>query len=200
MRITAEHVLEFLELSNDIREVYMNIIGAKKTKSSLKNDHESSVMDEVKKLDNNNKDDASSVEVPLELLRENRHKSNDGATVGNDVVADPITTYEHVKRLFPGLLRVEVLDRKTDHPLRKAGVLDNHRFVKEHPPSSLAYYEEGDGGGGGGGKKSVLDPTVCCEEGDDARGKMTAHPKMEEVVMWESKFSSVCCNHIIYLI
>ena len=97
--------------------------------------------------------------------------------MGNDVIYDPIHV-EHIKRLFPGLLRVEVLDRKSDHPLKKTGVLDNHRFVKEHPPSVDAFTAKGE---------SLLDPTICCDENDPPRGKMTVHPKMEEVVMWESK-------------
>jgi len=156
MRITAEHVLEFLELSNDIYQLYGE---------ALSNSDGQVVVGS----------DRKAVQPPPLV---NRHKSSDGASVGNDIIHDPIGV-EHIKRLFPGLLRVEVLDRKSDHPLRQTGVLDNHRFVKEHPPSPNAFSAV-DG-------ESLLDPTICCDENDPPRGKMTAHPKMEEVVMWESK-------------
>ena len=155
MRVTANHVLEFLELSNDIHQLY--------------NEAMSSPNGQIEVADNNN--------VPRLPPLVNRHKSNDGASVGNDIIHDSIHV-EHIKRLFPGLLRVEVLDRKSDHPLRKTGVLDNHYLVKEYPPSVDAFTATGE---------SLLDPTICCDENDPPRGKMTAHPKMEEVVMWESK-------------
>ena len=151
MRITANHVLEFLELSNDIHQLYNEAMSSPNGQIEV---------------------------VPQQLPPlVNRHKSNDGASVGNDVIYDPIRV-EHIKRLFPGLLRVEVLDRKSDHPLRKTGVLDNHYLVKEYPPSVDAYTAKGE---------SLLDPTICCDENDPPRGKMTAHPKIEDVVLWESK-------------
>lgn len=103
-----------------------------------------------------------------------RHQPNDKATVGNDVVDDPISA-EHIERLFPGLLRVEVLDRQPNHPLRAEGVLNNHRFVKEVPPSD---------------SKSTLSSKKCCEENDPPRGKMTSHPSIEEVVMWETNIQA----------
>jgi len=159
MRITADHVLEFLELSNDIYQLYKEAMS-------------SSNGQEVAVVDNNVE------QLPPTVV--NRHKSNDGASVGNDIIHDPINV-KHIQRLFPGLLRVEVLDRKSDHPLRKKGVLDNHRFVKECPPSSEAFRYNNEGGG-----ESLLDPTICCDEHDPPRGKMTAHPTMEEVVMWET--------------
>jgi len=155
MRITADHVLEFLELSNDIHQLYGEALSSSSGQVVVNN--------------------GSSTQLPPPLA--NRHKPNDGASVGNDVINDPISV-EHIQRLFPGLLRVEVLDRKSDHPLRKMGVLDNHRFMKEHPPSPNAFTAK-DG-------QSLLDPTICCGENDPPRGKMTAHPKMEEVVMWET--------------
>lgn len=169
MRITADHVLEFLELSNDIYQLYKEAMS-------------SSNGQEVAVVDNNVE------QLPPTVV--NRHKSNDGASVGNDIIHDPINV-KHIQRLFPGLLRVEVLDRKSDHPLRKKGVLDNHRFVKECPPSSEAFRYNNEGSG-----ESLLDPTICCDEHDPPRGKMTAHPTMEEVVMWESE----CCTHLLWLI
>eukprot|EP00984_Skeletonema_dohrnii_P010287 scaffold3999_cov138-Skeletonema_dohrnii-CCMP3373.AAC.22 len=160
MRITAEHVLEFLELSNDIYQLYGEALSNSDGQVDVVND-------------------GKSVQLPPLV---HRHKSNDGASVGNDIIHDPIGV-EHIKRLFPGLLRVEVLDRKSDHPLRQTGVLDNHRFVKEHPPSPNAFSAV-DG-------ESLLHPTICCDENDPPRGKMTAHPKMEEVVMKSSCVQSL---------
>lgn len=162
MRINADHVMEFLELSNDIHQLYLE---------ALSNPNELVAVD-----------DDGSPRPPLL----HRHKPNDGATVGNDVVNDPISS-EHIKRLFPGLLRVEVLDRDPNHPLRKPGVLDNHRYAKEHPKSTNAFTNNGD---------SLLDPKICCDENDPPRGKMTANPKMEEVIMWESKCSCSSMTHV----
>jgi len=159
MRITAEHVLEFLELSNEIYQLYGEALSSSDGQVVVGSD-------------------GKAVQPPPLV---HRHKSNDGASVGNDIIHDPIGV-EHIKRLFPGLLRVEVLDRKSDHPLRQTGVLDNHRFVKEHPPSPNAFSAV-DG-------ESLLDPTICCDENDPPRGKMTAHPKMEEVVMWETNIQA----------
>jgi len=175
MRITADHVMEFLELSNDIYQLY----GMASSKSNGLDGQQVAVVDQ------NSKNEKSILLPPVE---KNRHKSNDGATVGNDIIHDPISI-QHIKRLFPGLLRVEVLDRKEEenHPLRKVGVLDNHRFVKEHPPSRNAFTTATHDNDDGKKRKSLLDPTVCCDENDPPRGKMTAHPTMEEVVMWESK-------------
>lgn len=147
MRVTAEHVVNFLELSSDIRQLHQQALS-----SSDQHAHVA---------------DASPPRTP-------RHKPNDGASFGNDVVDDPISA-ENVKRLFPGLLRVEVLDRTND--LRRSGALENHRFAKEVPPSKHAFGSNGE---------SPLQPTICCDEDDPPRGKMTAHPTMDEVIMWET--------------
>lgn len=155
IRIMDTHVLNFLQLSADIKQLYDKTLNSKDG------------MAHVRKEGN-----TSSQRV--------RHKSNDKATVGNDVVDDPISA-EHIKRLFPGLLRVEVLDRQSDHPLRANGVLDEHRFVREVPPSSNAYKSDG---------KSLLSPSKCCEENDPPRGKMTAHPLIEDLVMWETNIQA----------
>lgn len=146
MRVTADHVINFLELSSNIQQLHKQALS--------------------------NPDKQAHVSNPSPP-RSNRHQPNDGASVGNDVMDDPISA-EHIKRLFPGLLRVEVIDRQPDHPLRRPGVLDNHRFKKEVPPTG----------------ESVLKPTSCCDEDDPPRGKMTAHPKMDEVVMWETNIQA----------
>eukprot|EP00804_Cyclotella_cryptica_P019269 CCRYP_006171-RD/>CCRYP_006171-RD protein AED:0.28 eAED:0.28 QI:75/0.5/0.33/1/1/1/3/0/378 len=138
MRIKADHVLNFLQLSAQIRELY---------------DQASSSKDGMVHAPYVGGHSSSSQRM--------RHKPNDKASVGNDVVNDPIDA-EHIQRLFPGLLRVEVLDRQPDHPLRVNGVLENHRFAKEIPPSPLAFSSNG---------KSLLSPLKCCEEEDPPREK-----------------------------
>ena len=156
MKITADHIINFLELSADIHNLYHQAISAPNHQVHVSNPHH---------------------------LRSSRHKPNDGASVGNDVVDDPIHA-DHIKRLFPGFLRVEVLDREgpqNDHPLRRAGVLTNHQFVNEVPPSGGAFSADG---------TSLLDPTICCDENDPPRGKMTPHPKMEEIVLWETNIQA----------
>ena len=157
IRITAEHVINFLQLSSDIKQLHDRAISNP--------DHLVHVEDESPP-------------------RSQRHQPNDGAGFGNDVVDDPISA-ENVKRLFPGLLRVEVLDRQHDHPLRKSGVLDNHRFVKEVPPSANAYTQNGDDA-----PESILSQTICCEEDEPGRGKLTPHPKMNELVLWETNIQA----------
>jgi len=181
MRVTADHVLEFLETSHDIYQLYDDSM-ASSLSSKRSDDNSNGQNARVAVV----KDEDGNSILPPPVV--NRHKSNDGATVGNDIIYDPISI-EHIQRLFPGLLRVEVLDRrrdKGDHPLRKRGALDNHRFVKEFPPSRNAFYTSTTTTHDDG-EKSLLDPTICCDENDPPRGKMTAHPSMEEVVMWESK-------------
>jgi len=158
IRITAEHVINFLQLSSDIKQLH--------DKAMSSPDHLVHVEDESPP-------------------RSQRHQPNDGASFGNDVVGDPISA-EHVKRLFPGLIRVEVLDRQPFHPLRKSGVLDNHRFVKEVPPSPNTYTTSRNGDV----PESILNPTICCEEDEPGRGKLTPHPKMNELVLWETNIQA----------
>ena len=157
IRITAEHVINFLQLSSDIKQLH--------DKAMSNPDHLVHVEDESPP-------------------RSQRHQPNDGASFGNDVVDDPISA-EHVKRLFPGLIRVEVLDRLPNHPLRKSGVLDNHRFVKEVPSSANAYTTSQNGDA-----ESILNPTICCDEDEPGRGKLTPHPKMDELVLWETNIQA----------
>jgi len=151
IKITADHVVNFLELSNDIYNLHRTAL------SSV--DRQAHVVEESPS-------------------RPDRHQPNDKSPVGNDVVDDPLSA-EFVKRLFPGLLRVEVLDRKEgDHPLRN-GRLERHQFKSEVPPSPDAYSNG----------HSLLRP-VCCEEAEPARGRMTANPIIEEVVLWETNIQA----------
>ncbi|KAL7516195.1 hypothetical protein ACHAWX_001236 [Stephanocyclus meneghinianus] len=158
MRIRAEHVSNFLQLSAQIRDLY--------DQASSSHDGMVHVSPHLR---------GNSTSSPRA-----RHKSNDKASVGNDVVHDPIRA-DQIQRLFPGLLRVEVLDRHPNHPLRVEGVLDNHRFAKEVPPSPLAFSSNG---------TSVLNPMKCCQEEEPPRGKMTSHPNIEEVVLWETNIQA----------
>lgn len=160
IRITADHVINFLQLSSDIKQLH--------DKALSNPDSHAHVEDESPP-------------------RSQRHQPNDGASFGNDIVEDPISA-ENVKRLFPGLIRVEVLDRQPDHPLRRPGVLENHSFVKEVPPSSNAFTSRG--GDRTLQNESLLQPTICCDEDEPARGKLTPHPKMDEVVMWETNIEA----------
>ena len=157
MRIMDTHVLNFLEISANIRELYDRALSSENGKVHVTEN--GGVSSKTKRV---------------------RHQPNDNAPFGNDVVDDPVSS-EHVKRLFPGLLRVEVLDRQDSHPLRAKGVLDNHLFVKEVPPSPNAFSSLG---------RSILSPIKCCDEDAEARGKMTAHPPIEDVVMWETNIQA----------
>ena len=78
MRITADHVLEFLELSNDIHQLYREALSSSSSGQQVV-------------VSNNG-------EPLVPPLAKNRHKSNDGASVGNDVINDPISV-EHIQRL-----------------------------------------------------------------------------------------------------
>ena len=150
IKITADHVVNFLELSNDIYNLHRTAL--------FSVDKQAHVAEESPP-------------------RPNRHQPNDKSPVGNDIVDDPLSA-EFVKRLFPGLLRVEVLDRKEGHPLRK-GQLERHQFKSEVPPSPNAYSNG----------QSLLKP-VCCDEAEPPRGRMTANPSIEEVVLWETNIQA----------
>eukprot|EP00978_Attheya_sp_CCMP212_P012973 scaffold32351_cov60-Attheya_sp.AAC.11 len=93
MRITADHVLNFLELSADIE-----ILGEKAEAAS---------------------DGMVHVDGESHRPANKRGKSTDSAAVGNDVVDDPISA-EYLKRVIPGFIRVEVRDDRTgEHPIAK---------------------------------------------------------------------------------
>jgi hypothetical protein len=114
MRITADHVVNFVEMSVDIDRM----------RREAENSIDGRVRVENAALDN----------------RSVRDKSTDGATVGNDVVEDSMTV-EELRRLWPGFVRVEVLDKRGGggggrmHPLLEGGALENFNW-KEHVHST----------------------------------------------------------------
>lgn len=162
MRVTADHVVNFLEISADIKRL-----------------HDAALVSPDRRAHVDHSDDNRT------SSRRQRHRPNDGASVGNDVANDPISA-EHARRLFPGFIRVEVLDRGPGHPLRGPGVLDDHGFAREVPTSVDAFVVAAadDADGVTGEPTSVLRPTACCD--DDVGGGGGDHPRMDEVVMWET--------------
>lgn len=166
MRITADHVINFLEMSHGIKRLHDAAANSPGRLARVA--HRS--------------DDGD----PRSRRGGRRHEPNDGAGVGNDVAGDPIDA-ERARRLFPGFVRVEVLDRHPDHPLRNTGALDDHGFRREVPPSANAFVvvdadnNKTGGAAAGGGATSVLRPTACCDDDGDRH-----HPRMDEVVMWET--------------
>mmetsp|Transcript_32153 Transcript_32153/g.46839 ORF Transcript_32153/g.46839 Transcript_32153/m.46839 type:complete len:565 (-) Transcript_32153:72-1766(-) len=111
MRVTSDHMMNFLEMSSQIESL---IHTAEKNQ------------DEKAHVKNESTRDGSTRETP-----------SDNAPVGNDVVDDPLTI-QALKRVIPGFLRVEALDdRFESHQLRN-GVLDEFTF-KEKVPAHPEY-------------------------------------------------------------
>ena len=117
IRITAEHVVNFLQMSAEI--------------------------DRARRAAERAPDGLARVEHPAEDLRSVRGKSLDNAKVGNDVLEDPMTA-EQLRRLWPGFVRAEVLhgDEGT-HPLLggAASVLDRYKWG-EDVPASMEYEQD----------------------------------------------------------
>jgi hypothetical protein len=158
MRITASHVINFLEISTGIKRLH--------DAAEASSDRRAHVVE-----DGNNNRTARG---------HSRHRPNDGASVGNDIANDPISA-KYVRRLFPGFIRVEVLDRMPGHPLRVRGILDDHGFAREVPKSPNAFLA-----GIAGESTSVLRPTACCNGIDDEYRGDYHRPQMDEIVMWET--------------
>ena len=99
-------------------------------------------------------DGKAHVENSAKDHRTARGKSMDKAKVGNDVIQDPLTA-DDLRRLWPGFLRVEVLDTRDGAPHQLTGgsksVLDDYKWMKDVPPSME--YEQTNG---------TIDPNVCC--------------------------------------
>jgi hypothetical protein len=115
MRIMADHVVNFLEMSVEI--------------------------DRLRQMAESSEDGLVHVEDALEDRRAKRGKSMDKAKVGNDLVQDPLTA-EYLRRLWPGFVRTEVLDASiSDHPLLRNSVIDKYKWKKAVPPS-FDYEEE----------------------------------------------------------
>jgi len=110
MRVTADHAVNFLELSAGLE--------------ALKYRAESAP------------DGLVHVEGESIRPRSSRGKPADGAPVGNDVVDDPLSA-EYLGRVLPGFLRVEVLDAKggdgASHPLLRDNKIDRPKYSSEVP-------------------------------------------------------------------
>merc|ERR1719491_2330581 len=86
MRITADHVMNFLEMSTEI--------------------------DRMRRAAESSSDRKAHVEGALADHRTTRGKSKDKATVGNDLIQDPMSA-EDLRRIWPGFIRAEVLDTRS---------------------------------------------------------------------------------------
>ncbi len=115
IRITADHVVNFLEMSTQI--------------------------DRMRRAAEHSPDGKVHVEDAAEDDRTERGKSMDKAIVGNDLVQDPMTADE-LRRLWPGFVRAEVLDNRDGqpHPLLEGHTpaLDNFKW-KKFVPASMEY-------------------------------------------------------------
>lgn len=157
MRIMADHVVNFLEMSVDIDR-------ARKEADSSP-DGLAYVNTESATTDN----------------RKVRSKSMDNASVGNDVLEDPMTA-EQLRRLWPGFVRVEVLDT-TSQEVALMSMLDNYKWKKNVPASKEYELEHG-----------TIDP-VCCavEPGRDRMPNNT--PKKDDLLLWETDISAMGVRH-----
>lgn len=120
MRVMADHVLNFLEMSVEIDRARRMAEGAPDGKVRV--------------------DGADGRD-----RRARRGKSMDKAAVGNDVLEDPLTA-EDLRRLRPGFVRTEVLDARTGrgaHPLLRGAepVVDHPKWEKDVPPA-MGYEDE----------------------------------------------------------
>ena len=157
MRIMADHVVNFLEMSVEI--------------------------DRLRMIAETSPDGKVHVEDLLDDNRKSRGVSLDKATVGNDLVQDPLTS-EDLKRLWPGFLRTEVLDSSIkDHPLLRHSNIDKYKW-KENVPPSLAYEEE----------YGTLDPNVCCNV-PPGRNRTPPNPKKDDLLLWETDISAMGVRH-----
>lgn len=157
MRIMADHVINFLEMSVEI--------------------------DRLRLMAEASPDGRVYVEDALDDKRTVRGKSQDKATVGNDVIQDPLTV-EDLRRLWPGFVRTEVLDsRIEDHPLLSRDQIDNYKW-KENVPPSFEYEEE----------FGTIDPNVCCDV-PEGRQRTPPNPKKDDLLLWETDISAMGVRH-----
>jgi hypothetical protein len=161
MRITADHVVNFLEMSVDI--------------------------DRARQEAENSPDGKARVEGAALDNRSVRGESADGATVGNDVVEDPMTA-EELRRLWPGFVRVEVLDPRGGggggvHPLLQGGALDDFKW-KEHVPPSMKYETQ----------LGPIDPDVCCDV-PTGRARTPPNPRKDDLLLWETDVTAMGVRH-----
>ena len=118
MRIMADHVLNFLEMSVEI--------------DRMRRAAESSPDGKVH----------VNAEDKVSDHRTTRGRSKDKANVGNDLIQDPMTA-EELRRLWPGFVRAEVLDTRNVgeegvHPLTSGEGLGDYKW-KEDVPASMEY-------------------------------------------------------------
>jgi hypothetical protein len=170
MRITADHVLNFLEMSAEI--------------DRARRDAEQS-SDGLAHVD---ADDA------VQDLRSVRGKSTDKAKVGNDVVQDPMTA-DDLRKLWPGFVRVEVLDAQsvgdekdeTDsiHQLLVGAQppLDNYKWMND-VPASMEYETQ----------YGTLDPSICCGV-PPGRARTPSNPQKDDLLLWETDISAMGVRH-----
>jgi len=154
IRITADHVLNFLEMSTHI--------------------------DRMRRAAEHSPDGKAHVKDAVRDNRTVRGKSMDKATVGNDLVQDPMTADE-LRRLWPGFIRAEVLDNSVGqpHPLLEGSTpaLDNFKW-KQFVPASMEYEQ----------KFGTVDPNVCC---DLDSPRTPPNPTKDDLVLWETDVSAM---------
>jgi len=118
MRIMADHVVNFLEMSVEI--------------------------DRMRRAAEHSTDGKVHVEDAAEDKRVSRGKSMDKARVGNDMLEDPMTA-EELRRLWPGFVRTEVLDTRRGEPHQLLGgatpSLDHYKWKKD-VPASMEYEQK----------------------------------------------------------
>lgn len=111
MRITAEHVVNFLEMSAEI--------------------------DRARRIAERSPDGKAYVTNLAEDHRKARGESLDKAKVGNDLIQDPMTA-EELRRLWPGFVRAEVLDTRDGQPHQLTNTLDHYKWI-DNVPASMDY-------------------------------------------------------------
>jgi hypothetical protein len=107
--------------------------------------------------------------------RKVRGKSMDKATVGNDVLEDPMSA-EQLRRLWPGFVRVEVLDtsrgvEEADYPPFMS-ILDNYKLMKNVPASMEYELEHG-----------TIDPLVCCAVSPEQDWMPNHKPQKDDLLL-----------------
>jgi hypothetical protein len=159
MRIMADHVVNFLEMSVEI--------------------------DRLRIQADNSPDGKVYVENAAEDHRTTRGKSMDKATVGNDLVEDPLTAQD-LRRLWPGFVRAEVLDKAAAGHQLLGGAkppIDNYSFMKEVPPSFEYEMEFG-----------TVDPKICCDV-PPGRARTPPNPEKDDLLLWETDISAMGVRH-----
>ena len=156
MRIMAHHVINFLEMSVEI--------------------------DRLRRAAENSPDGKAYVENAVEDGRKFRGESKDKASVGNDVIEDPMTA-EELRRLWPAFIRTEVLDTRGEGGGVSASTLDRYKWI-ENVPASMEYENT----------FGTVDTSVCCDV-PEGRVKTPAHPKKDDLLLWETDISAMGVRH-----